>query len=123
MVITEEDVAALNRASIARAAAFVRIAGSVLVVVGAVGCLAWLWNVIRTQQQVSSSVRLVLGGPGAPIDVDLVDRLDLFVSVIALLVTSALAAGFGLLLRLVADFLVMRSGGTLTGFEPGDVVP
>jgi hypothetical protein len=123
MVITEEDVAALNRASIARAAAFVRIAGSVLVVVGAVGCLAWLWNVIRTQQQVSSSVRLVLGGPGAPIDVDLVDRLDLFVSVIALLVTSALAAGFGLLHRLVADFLVMRSGGTLTGFEPGDVVP
>jgi hypothetical protein len=123
MVITEEDVDALNRASIARAAAFVRIAGSALVVVGAVGCLAWLWNVIRAQQQVSTSLRFALGGPGAPIEVDLVDRLDLFVSVIALLITSALAAGFGLLLRLVADFLVMRSGGTLTGFEPGDVVP
>src|SRR5690349_15375785 len=79
MVITEEDVDALNRASIARAAAFVRIAGSALVVVGAVGCLAWLWNVIRAQQQVSTSLRFALGGPGAPIEVDLVDRLDLFV--------------------------------------------
>jgi hypothetical protein len=123
MVITEDDVDALNRASIARAAAFVRIAGSALVVVGVVGCAAWLWNVIRTQQQVSGSVNLTLGGQGAPVDVDLVDRLDLFVSFVALLVTSAVAAGFGLLLRLTADFLVVRSGGTVTGFEPGDAVP
>jgi hypothetical protein len=63
-----------------------------------------------------------LGGDRPPIDVDLVDRVDLFTPYVGLLVESALVIGFGLALRLIADFLVARSGGTLTGFEPGDVL-
>jgi hypothetical protein len=122
MVVTANDVDALNRASIERAGAFVRIAGSVLVVVGALGCAAWLWSTIRTQQQLNGSLGFTLGGDRPPIDVDLVDRVDLFTPYVGLLVESALVIGFGLALRLIADFLVARSGGTLTGFEPGDVL-
>jgi hypothetical protein len=122
VVVTEADVDALNRASIARAAAFVKVAGSVLVVVGAVGCAAWAWASVRTQQQISSAANLTFGGSGSPIDIDFVDRIDALTSFVALLVTSAVAVGFGLMLRLGADVVVARSGGSLTGFEPGDVV-
>ena len=123
VVVTDEDVDALNRATMARAAAFVRLAGSVLVAAGATGVAAWLWLAIRTQQNLSSSsVHLTLGGQGAPLDFDLVDRLDLLTASFGLLMTSVLVVGFGLLLRLIADFVDARSGGTLTGFVPGDVL-
>jgi hypothetical protein len=39
---------------------------------------------------------------------------------LGLLLTAVAVAGFGLLLRLMADFAVDRVGGTTTGFAAGD---
>jgi hypothetical protein len=119
VVVTEADVESLNRASIVRAAAFVRIAGSVLVVVGALGAVAWLWTMVRTQQQ--AGARFEFSDSGA-LELDLVDRVDILAPYVGVLATTALVVGFGLLLRLVSDFVVARSGGTLSGFEAGDVL-
>jgi hypothetical protein len=119
-VITAQDVEELNGAVVARTAAFVRIAGTVLVVVGVVGCAAWLWTTVRTQQAVSASVNFGIPASGPKPDVDLIDRVDLFAPYVPAVVTASLVVGFGLLLRLVADFVVARAGGSLTGFEAGD---
>jgi hypothetical protein len=35
---------------------------------------------------------------------------------------AGIAIGFGVMLRLAADFVLARAGGTITGFEPGDVL-
>jgi len=121
-VINANDVDDLNRAVIARAAAFVRMAGTVLVVVGVVGCAAWLWTTVRTQQAASASVTLGVSPTGSKPDVELIDRVDLFAPFFGALVIASLVIGFGLLLRLVADFVVARGGGSLTRFEAGDRV-
>jgi hypothetical protein len=122
MVITPEDVEELNAAAIARAAAFVRIAGTVLVGVGAAGCLAWLWTAVRSQQELSPNVGFGLPGSESP-QVELVDRIDLLAPFLGAWVLAAFVVGFGLLLRLAADFVLARSGGSVTGFEAGDVLP
>jgi len=36
---------------------------------------------------------------------------------------AALTAGAGTAIRLAADYAVARTGGSLTGYEPGDVWP
>jgi hypothetical protein len=118
-VITAQDVEELNGV-VVRAAAFVRIAGTVLVVVGVVGCAAWLWTTVRTQQAVSASVNFGIPATGPKPDVDLIDRVDLFAPYVGAVVIASLVVGFGLLLRLVADFVVARTGASLTGFEAGD---
>jgi hypothetical protein len=121
-IITADDIAALNRAAVARAAALARLAGSVLVVIGAVGVAAWLWLVAR---------RLGVAGdnPFAGVfftygdfefDLSFADRLDLVADAFPNLLWAAGAAGLGFGLRLVADYAVARTGGTLTGFEVGD---
>ena len=38
-------------------------------------------------------------------------------------VAAALTAGAGTALRLAADYAVARTGGSLTGYEPGDNWP
>ena len=45
--ITGEDVTWLNGRSVARAGAFARLAGTALVVAGALGAVAWLWVIVR----------------------------------------------------------------------------
>ena len=119
VILTAGDIEDLNRDAVLRAAAFVRIAGAVLVGVGAVGAAAWLWSAVRTQQQATPSTgfsfdsRLAVGLGHRP---------------------HRLLAPFrggarrrqprrrvrGRTLRLVTDFIASRSGGSITGFEPGD---
>jgi hypothetical protein len=123
IVVTTDDVQELNRTAVVRASAFVRIAGTALVVVGLFGLLAWLWGSIRSQQHAEPPTSLGFRLPGSADAVSLVERLDLFFPYVGIAVSSALVVGVGLLLRLVADFAVERVGGTLSGFEPGDVLP
>jgi hypothetical protein len=124
-LVTAEDVVELNRASIARAGALARGAGSVLVAVGVVGAVAWLWTAARQQQLVDSGGGdggLAVFGPPSE-ELSFVERLDLFASTIGFLLTAALLTGVGFLLRLVADYSVGRTGTSLTGFEVGDRLP
>ncbi|HKE74864.1 MAG TPA: hypothetical protein VKB57_14680, partial [Acidimicrobiales bacterium] len=121
-MFTLDDVRDLNAASVARAAAFARVAGSVMVAVGVVGAAAWLWITVR-QQAVFN------GGSGAadPLtpsrDIDFLRRVDAVAIYVALLVSAVLATAAGLGLRLLADYTVARTGGTLTGFRVGDPLP
>ena len=117
--LTVDDIHDLNRESVERASAFVRIAGSILVVVGTVGALAWLWSAVRVQQQASPAAAFGLAQSSGN-DVSWIDRVDLFAPYVGSLVIAASAVGFGLFLRLLADFLVDRMGGTTTGFVEGD---
>jgi hypothetical protein len=120
LTLTVDDIGDLNRDAIARAAAFVNLAGAALVAVGALGCLAWLWSAVRVQQQVSPGLALGFGDGASGRNATWLDRVDLFAPFVGSLVIAALVVGFGLLLRLSADFVVARSGGTITGFQPGD---
>ena len=118
--LTVDDIRDLNRMSVERGAAFVRIAGSVVAAIGVVGALAWLWGAIRTQQEALPSAALGFPGASQTKGVSLVDRIDLLAPFMGSLVVAAAVTGFGLLLRLMADFLVDRVGGSTTGFEAGD---
>ena len=115
--ITAEDVEWANRTTLGQTAALTRIAGSVLVVVGVVGAAASLWTTVRYQQDFGDAVDFS-GEPGT----SLLDRLDRF-SITYGLVLPAIAVALGLALRLMADYTVVRTGGSLTGFEVGDQVP
>ena len=120
LALTEDDIRDLNRMSVERAAAFVRIGGAVVIAVGVVGALAWMWTVIRVQQEASPAAMLPFGQSQSEAGLSLVDRIDLLAPYAGALVIASAAVGFGLFLRLLADFVVDRIGGTTTGFEAGD---
>jgi hypothetical protein len=130
--ITGEDVTWLNGRSVARAAAFARLAGTALVVVGALGVVAWAWTNVRRQQQLSEITDL-MGGFGDDADggvvsfadrtVSLSERIDAAADTITLLLSAALAVAAGYGVRLVAEYTVARTGGSLTAFDVGDPVP
>lgn len=119
-MVTAQDVAVLNRAMVERAAAFARIGGTALIVVGALGLLAALWILVRGQQTVDAGGS-IFGSGGT--DVELVDRIDLMSAQFSVVVAPGIALAAGLAVRLMADYTVGRSGGTLTGFEVGDHFP
>lgn len=121
VIITADDVVSLNRAAILRTAAFARIAGSALVVMGAVGTVAWIWLAIRQQQAFNDAAAEPPDVSfGDRFDVSLAERLDAVAGSASLLLLAAITVGAGFGLRSFADYTVARSGGSLTGFEPGD---
>lgn len=121
LTVTADDVAALNAATVLRAAALARIAGAILVGIGILAASGWLWATVRDQQ--TANERYGGGGGFGDVDsesVDLVERIDILVTNLPVLVFASLAVGGGLGLRVLADYSVARSGGSLTGYEPGD---
>ena len=119
--LTADDIVGLNRQAVVRAAAFTRLVGSALVIAGAIAMVAWLWLAVRQQQLADADT---FSAPLASYrdDVSFAQRIDLLASQATLAVWAVLAVGVGLGLRLGADDAVARTGGTLTGFEPGDRV-
>jgi hypothetical protein len=137
--LTAEDIAGLNRQAVERAAAFSRLAGTALVIAGAVAAVAWAWTVVRAQQTVDDfgnvepvSVEApsdalaeeaeVFDPFGGLFDASFADRVDLLVGQIQLALVAVLTVGVGLGLRLIADYSVARTGGSLTGYQVGDQV-
>jgi hypothetical protein len=121
-VATAEDIATLNRMAVERSAAFTRVAGTAVLVAGLVGVLAWLWYIVRLQLAMEPRTGLT-GVPqidGLDTDITFLDRVDVVSVYFEPLVVAALAAGIGLALRGVADYMVARTGGSLTGFRVGD---
>jgi hypothetical protein len=118
-IATADDIAELNRMAVERSAAFARVAGTVVLVLGAFGAAAWLWLNARLQLRLDD-VGGPLGSFGEDDGVSILDRLDTLTAYVEVLIVSALAAGVGLGLRAVADYLVARTGGSLTGFRVGD---
>lgn len=118
-IVTSEDVIVLNRAVVARAAGFARLGGTAVLVVGGLGLAAWVWVTVRQQQMAEDTMVLA---PGSE-DLSFGQRVDLVANTYVYLIYAAVAVGVGLALRLVADYAVARTGGSLTGFEPGDTLP
>jgi hypothetical protein len=119
-IATAEDIAELNRMAVERSAAFARVAGAVVLVVGVFGALAWLWLTVRLQLRLDDRGSGVGSFGDLELDTSFLERIDVASSYVELLVVSALAGGLGLGLRAAADYLVARTGGSLTGYRVGD---
>ena len=120
-VVTQADVEHLNRAAIERAAAIVRLTGSMLVVVGVLGTLGWLWVMVRSQTQ-ATPVGFFFDDDGSA-DPDLVERFDAFANTLTYLLFAGFVLGLGVLARLAADVAQSWAGGSITGFAVGDRLP
>lgn len=110
--VTADDLVELNDEVLARTASLVRAAGAALMVVGAVGAAAWLWLVARQQQLVGDDAAFFSFGADEG-GQSFMQRLDGFASSFGYLVSVALTAGFGLLLRFLGQYLTARTGGSL----------
>jgi hypothetical protein len=118
--LTTDDIADLNTDAVGRTAALTRYAATVVLAVGAVCTVGWLfyaWRVLRdlgTTASFGSSAN-----SGSP---TLGDRFFTLIGTTTLLLLAALAVAIGLGMRLFADYAVARSGGSVTGAEVGDEV-
>ena len=113
--VSPADVAGLNQAVVARGANLARQIGTGLLVIAGLGAAAWAWLVLRSLDLIGERDRAGLGDdPGA------VEQIDLVAALLPYLVYSSLAAGVGVALRLGADYMVARTGGSLTGVRPGE---
>jgi hypothetical protein len=137
-ILTADDITGLNRQAVVRAAAFTRLAGAALVIAGLVAIVAWGWILVRDQLRLddfdaidslgSMAVESPVDGSGplfdfeSAFDVSFADRVDVLLGRLGFALTAVVAVGIGLGLRLFADYSVARTGGTLTGYQPGDQV-
>jgi hypothetical protein len=112
-LVSADDVAALNRASVDRSAAIARLIGSGLVVIGVVVTLGWVWVAVRTQQQLDDT----------SLDVEFKHRLDTFAANLSILAVAALTVGVGAAMRLIADYSQTTVGSSVTGWVEGDRFP
>jgi CHASE2 domain-containing sensor protein len=119
-VITEDDIDALNRRAVTRVIDTTRVASTVLLVVGTLLALAWIWEVLRTQGLIADR-----GNEGFSIlylgeNLTIKQRVDALTTTITLLAFASLVAGFGIWLRVYCAVAALRVGGSLTGWEVGD---
>ena len=91
---------ALNATYLRRAGFLARTGGNVLVVVGVIGAVAWLWLAFRQQMEGGSFLALSsdFGDGSASIG----QRLDSLAGTFSLLVSAAVAVAVGLAVRLLA---------------------
>jgi hypothetical protein len=133
-ILTADDITDLNRQAVVRAAAFTRLAGAALVIAGVLAIVAWGWILVRDQLRLDDYDGIDMVAEQTPpedgplfdfdgaFDVTFADRVDVLLARLGFALTAVVAVGVGLGLRLVADYSVARTGGTLTGYEPGDRV-
>lgn len=118
------DVVDLNRAAIARSAALARLTGSILIAIGAVGLALAVYVNVRAQLQLGESLGTfgTIDGPIAP-GPSLNERISTLANGIAVVLEGVAMITFGLLLRMLADYVLARSGASITGYLPGDEAP
>jgi hypothetical protein len=90
--ITADDIAELNRSSLKATATIGRVAGMALMVLGAVGVVAWLWVAARQQQFFGDASGFPFGTAD---DLSVTRRVDLLVSSFSLLIYAGLVFGVG----------------------------
>jgi hypothetical protein len=117
--VTAQDVRNLNRASVERAAAIARLAGTAIICIGLVILLAWGWLLVRSQMNLEGGF-FSFSFDGEPEDPGFKERLDAFASFTTVLAEAAVVTALGVGLRLLADYAQTRVGGTVTGFVEGD---
>jgi hypothetical protein len=112
---TADDVADPGWARVARTALLARQTGVLLIGLAAVGAVAWLWIAVSEQGLFNSGGRF-------PIEISqsmsLSQRVDLFASSVAVLMSATLVGGLGLGLRLASDYLLALNAGAPVGAQP-----
>jgi hypothetical protein len=119
-IVTIEDVVVTNRSTVERTARLARQLGNVLLGVGILGVATFLWITVRQQQELEDQ-----GFSGiAPVEdeVSWVDRVDAFTNPVIYLLFAAMVFSGGVVIRLLADGVVALTGGSLSGYEPGDTL-
>ena len=118
--VTESDVVELNRAAVERSASIARLAGSVLVAVGAIGIAGWAWLAFHTQDH-ADPIQFGFDEEVTSRTASMSERIDLFSASLSLLMISTLVTAVGLFVRFAGDYgRGPRVGGSVTGFQPGD---
>jgi hypothetical protein len=120
--VTVDDVAEANTATLSATAKIARNVGTLLLILAAVGTVGWLWVVARQQGLFGGrdSAGFFISPDG---DLSLTRRVDLFASSLGMALNFAFLAGMGLALRLGSDYVVSRTGGSLTDLEVGEPWP
>lgn len=118
--VTADDLTELNRSVLVRTARLGRVLGTVLIAIGALGGVFWIWVVWRQQN--------LIGDDNSPFnfgldDADLSARLDVFATTFSFITSAALTAGLGMVLRVAGEYVVAEKGGSLTAVEVGDPFP
>lgn len=120
--VTADDVLELNRSVLVQTARFCRVLGTVLMTIGALGVLLWLWVVLRQQEVIGESDGpFSFGFDGA--EVSAKQRLDVFATTFSVLTSAVLPAGLGLVLRVLGQHMISEKGGSLTRVRIGDLLP
>jgi len=91
--------------------------GAALIIVGAIALAAALWNDVRQQQQMDDRRFTSFSD-----DPTFVDRVDLLANGF-IWELPVLAIGVGVGLRLIANYTVVRAGGSIVDVDAGDPVP
>jgi hypothetical protein len=120
--ITAQDVDDLNRNRLKVTATAGKVVGVGLMVVAAVGVLAWLWIAARQQQLFGGDDGPTMFGSSGE-SISFTQRVDLFTTTFTILLSAVLLGGLGFGLRLVSDFTLSCAGGSLAGVEVGARVP
>lgn len=117
--LTTEDVALLDKTSMARSGRGSRLAGSILVGVGVVIAMGWAWSTVRAQQNLAD----FRFGADPTASASFADRVDLAVSGLGILALAGVLVGVGFLLRLLGDHVAFAAGASPLGFAVGDPWP
>lgn len=119
-VVTEEDVAVLNNSALRDSAIWGHRAGTAAVFAGLFGVAAWLWLTIRYQLDLGGRFAGFSGGDGE--SADLADHIDALFQTASMLLFGVVTVAVGASVRLYCDRALAAAGGTITGWEAGDVV-
>jgi hypothetical protein len=109
-----------SRAPLLRSTVLAWSVSTALVVIGGLLAAAWLWQLIRTQQQLSAGgVPSLAGGASSSPAPSLIDRVDALSETVTGLGYAGIVVGLGIGLRLVGDMVAARLGRlTSTAPEP-----
>lgn len=122
--ITEADIADLDQRTVLRTATLVRQGSLAAFGVAGLLLLAWLWNVVRTQQLITDrfgDLGPEFGDVGLT-EIPWTERVDAFTQSLSLLAFASVVAGIGLCLRIYGEVTVLRQGGQLTLWAVGDPI-
>lgn len=99
-----------DRAPLLRSTVLALAGSTVLLAIGAVLAVMWLWTVVRGQQRIGGSgfIGTGIGAPSGYPGPSFADRVDAVVQSTFLLAYSGILVGLGLGLRLFADSMASR---------------
>jgi hypothetical protein len=120
--VDRDDVAWFNRESMRDLAVRGRLAGTLMVGVGVVGVIAWIWLAARSQQHLQGRT-FALGSVANSASASFTDRIDALTSTLGFLIYSVLVGGLGVGLSLAAGHVTVLYRRDVGGARGGRRTP